>query len=180
MRDGAALNDRVITEELQRLIALAGRSDAPVLIHGEPGSDKEVVARLLHTQSRRAGGPFIVVDCGGAGGKSVETELFGYWTDVLGAAAAANPGLIAAAERGTLFFQELNDIPGPIQIRLSKFLDQGAYQAAGSKRMLHADVRIVGATTQDLQARVLQGRFSDDLLYRISAVTLRVPRWGSV
>jgi DNA-binding NtrC family response regulator len=164
-----------VSEELHRLIAQAARADAPVLLQGEPGSDKEVVARLLHAQSRRGGGPFIAIHCGAMSRDLLEREVFGGETDSSINAAGVTPGLLAAADGGTLFFDELRDMSGPMQIALLRFLDRGEYCPVGSKRPLHADVRIVGATNQDLQALVLQGRFSDDLLYRISTITLRIP-----
>ncbi len=167
--------DYATSEELHRLIAQAARSDAPVLIQGESGSDKEAVARLLHAQSRRAGGPFIVIHCDPMRRKLLERDAFGSETDSSIGAAEATPGLLAAANGGTLFFDEVRDISGPLQIELLRFLDRGEYRPVGSTRPLHADVRIVGATNQDLQALVLQGRFSDDLLYRISTITLRLP-----
>ncbi len=170
-----SLNDRVVTEDFQRLIAQAARSDAPVLIEGGAKSDNEVVARLLHTQSRRAGGPFIIAKCGTVSRDLLESKFFGNETDMYTDPTAGKPGLIAAAESGTLFIDELGDMSGPMQIELLRLLDRGEYRPVGSTRRLHADVRIVGATTQDLQARVLKGRFSDDLLYRISAITLQIP-----
>jgi DNA-binding NtrC family response regulator len=168
--------DYELSEELYQLIAQAARSNAPVLIQDESGSGKEIVARLLHGQSRRAGGPFIVIHCDPMRRKLLEREVFGSGTDSSIDAAGVTPGLLAAANGGTLFFDELHDLSGPMQIGLLRFLDRGEYRPVGSKRPLHADIRIVGATNQDLQALVLQGRFSDDLLYRISTITLRLLR----
>ncbi|MGE0277914.1 MAG: sigma 54-interacting transcriptional regulator [Nitrospiraceae bacterium] len=164
-----------VTEDLQPLIAQAARSDAPILIQGGAKPDQEVVARLLHTQSRRAGGPFVAIHCDQVSRKLLEGELFGYETDSSTGVTGTKPGLLAAAETGTLFFNDLGVLSGPTQIGLLRFLEQGAYQPVQSQRRLRADVRIVGATNQDLQALVLQGRFSDDLLYRITTITLRIP-----
>ncbi len=150
-------------------------ADVPVLIQGETGSGKEVVARMVHAQSRRSGGPFIAVNCGAVSRELLESELFGYEKGAFTGAATAKQGLIAAAEGGTLFFDEVGEMPGPMQVGLLRFLDRGEYRPVGSTRSLQADVRIIGATNRDLQELVLQGRFRDDLLYRINAVTLRVP-----
>lgn len=162
----------------QRLKAQIGQvapASVPVLIQGETGSGKEVVARMVHAQSRRSGGPFIAVNCGAVSRELLESELFGYEKGAFTGAAAAKQGLIAAAEGGTLFFDEVGEMPGPMQVGLLRFLDRGEYRSVGSTRTLQADVRIIGATNRDLQELVLQGRFRDDLLYRINTVTLRVP-----
>ncbi|MFO0730617.1 MAG: sigma-54 dependent transcriptional regulator [Nitrospiraceae bacterium] len=160
---------------LKGQIAQVAPSNAPVLIQGETGSGKEVVARLLHAQSRRSTGPFIAVNCGAVSRELLESELFGHEKGAFTGAAAAKPGLIVAADGGTLFLDELGEMPGPMQVSLLRFLDRGEYRPVGSTRSLHADVRVVGATNQDIQELVLQGRFRDDLLYRINTVTLRVP-----
>ena len=160
---------------LQSQIAQVAPSQAPVLIQGETGSGKEVVARLLHAQSRRAGGPCIAVNCGAVSRELLESELFGYEKGAFTGATAAKPGLIAAAEGGSLFLDEVGEMPGPMQVSLLRFLDRNEYRPVGSTRTLRADVRIICATNRDLQELVLHGRFRDDLLYRINTVTLRVP-----
>ena len=174
-RDAIVEGRSAAWRKLQLQIAQVAPSNAPVLIQGETGSGKEVVARLLHSQSRRAGGPFIAVNCGAVSRELLESELFGYEKGAFTGATVAKPGLIAAAEGGTLFLDELGDMPGLMQVGLLRFLDRGEYRAVGNTRTLHAEVRIVGATNQDLQDLVLQGRFRDDLLYRVNAVTLLVP-----
>ncbi|MEP7152879.1 MAG: sigma-54 dependent transcriptional regulator, partial [Nitrospira sp.] len=156
-------------------IAQVAPSRAPVLIQGETGSGKEVVARLLHTRSRRAEGPCIAVNCGAVSRELLESELFGYEKGAFTGAATAKPGLIAAAEGGSLFLDEIGEMPGPMQVGLLRFLDRNEYRPVGSTRTLRADVRIICATNRDVQELVLQGRFRDDLLYRINTVTLRVP-----
>ncbi|MDR4479883.1 MAG: sigma-54 dependent transcriptional regulator [Nitrospira sp.] len=156
-------------------IAQVAPSQAPVLIQGETGSGKEVVARLLHAQSRRTNGPCIAVNCGAVSRELLESELFGYEKGAFTGAAQAKPGLIAAAEGGTLFLDEIGEMPGPMQVGLLRFLDRNEYRPVGSTRTLRADVRIICATNRDIQELVLQGRFRDDLLYRINTVTLRVP-----
>jgi two-component system response regulator AtoC len=105
----------------------------------------------------------------------LESELFGYEKGAFTGAATAKPGLIAAAEGGSLFLDEIGEMPGLMQVGLLRFLDQNEYRPVGSTRTLRADVRIICATNRDIQELVLQGRFRDDLLYRINTVTLRVP-----
>lgn len=156
-------------------IAQVAPSQAAVLIQGETGSGKEVVARLLHAQSRRADGPCIAVNCGAVSRELLESELFGYEKGAFTGATTAKPGLIAAADGGSLFLDEVGEMPGPMQVSLLRFLDRNEYRPVGSTRTLRADVRIICATNRDLQELVLQGRFRDDLLYRINTVTLLVP-----
>jgi len=160
---------------LKTQIAQVAPSNAPVLIQGETGSGKEVVARLLHDFSRRASGPFLAINCGAVSRELLESELFGHEKGAFTGATGTKIGLIAAAEGGTLFLDELGEMPGPMQVSLLRFLDRNEYRPVGSTRTLQADVRIVAATNQDIQELVHQGRFRDDLLYRINTVTLRVP-----
>ena len=162
-------------QTLETQIAQVAPSQAPVLIQGETGSGKEVVARLLHAQSRRASGPCIAINCGAVSRELLESELFGYEKGAFTGATTAKPGLIAAAEGGSLFLDEVGEMPGPMQVSLLRFLDRNEYRPVGSTRTLRADVRIICATNRDLQELVFQGRFRDDLLYRINTVTLRVP-----
>ena len=162
-------------QKLTAQIAQVATSNASVLIQGETGSGKEIAARLLHDLSRRANGPFIAINCGAVSRELLESELFGHEKGSFTGATAAKPGLIAAAEGGTLFLDELGEMPGPMQVSLLRFLDRGEYRSVGSTRTLQASVRVVGATNQDIQELVHQGRFRDDLLYRINTVTLRVP-----
>ena len=160
---------------LKQQIAQVAPANAPILISGETGSGKEIVARLLHDLSRRAGGPFIAINCGAVSRELLESEFFGHEKGAFTGATGAKLGLIAAAEGGTLFLDELGEMPGPMQVSLLRFLDRNEYRPVGSTRTLQADVRIVGATNQDIQELVHQGRFRDDLLYRINTVTLHVP-----
>jgi len=162
-------------QTLTTQIAQVAPANAPVLIQGETGSGKEVAARWLHDLSRRANGPFLAINCGAVSRELLESELFGHEKGSFTGATAAKTGLIAAAEGGTLFLDELGEMPGPMQVSLLRFLDRNEYRPVGSTRTRHADVRIVGATNQDIQELVHQGRFRDDLLYRINTITLRVP-----
>lgn len=180
-RHGGYQHDEIIEgassawQAVKTQIAKVAPSSAPVLIQGETGSGKEVVARLLHDLSRRATGPFIAINCGAVSRELLESELFGHEKGSFTGATAAKPGLITAAEGGTLFLDELGEMPGPMQVSLLRFLDRGEYRPVGSTRTLHADVRIVGATNQDLRGLVSSGRYREDLLYRINTVTLLVP-----
>jgi transcriptional regulator with PAS, ATPase and Fis domain len=160
---------------LNTQIGKAAGSKAPVLIQGETGSGKEVVARLVHELSGRAQGPFLAINCGAMNRELLESELFGHDKGAFTGAVGAKTGLVTAAGGGTLFLDELAEMPTPMQVSLLRFLDRGEYRPVGSTRTFHADVRIVGATNQDLSTLVAQGRFREDLFYRINAVTLSVP-----
>ncbi|MDP9132770.1 MAG: sigma-54 dependent transcriptional regulator, partial [Nitrospirota bacterium] len=142
---------------LNAQIAQVAPSQAPVLIQGETGSGKEVVARLLHAQSLRADGPCIAVNCGAVSRELLESELFGYEKGAFTGATTAKPGLIAAADGGSLFLDEIGEMPGPMQVSLLRFLDRNEYRPVGSTRTLRADVRLICATNRDIQELVLQG-----------------------
>ena len=160
---------------LRAQITKAASSKAPVLIQGETGSGKEVVARLVHELSGRAQGPFLAINCGAMNRELLESELFGHEKGAFTGAAGPKTGLVTAAGGGTLFLDEVAEMPPPMQVALLRFLDHGEYRPVGSTRTLHADVRILGASNQDLQTLVTQARFREDLYYRINAVTLLVP-----
>jgi DNA-binding NtrC family response regulator len=160
---------------LKEHIAKAATSKSPVLIQGDTGTGKEVVARLVHELSERAHGPFLAINCGAMNRELLESELFGHEKGAFTGAVGVKSGLVTAASGGTLFLDELAEMPAPMQVALLRFLDRGEYRPVGSTRTLHADVRMVGATNQDLQTLVAQGRFREDLYYRVNAVTLHVP-----
>ena len=139
---------------LKTQIAQVAPSQAPVLIQGETGSGKEVVARLLHTQSRRANGPCIAVNCGAVSRELLESELFGYEKGAFTGATSAKPGLIAAADGGSLFLDEVGEMPGPMQVSLLRFLDRNEYRPVGSARTLRASP----GSARALAARVTTSR----------------------
>ena len=162
-------------KKLRAQIVQAASSKAPVLIQGETGSGKEVVARLLHDLSNRARGPFLAINCGAMNRELLESELFGHEKGAFTGAVGTKTGLVTTAEGGTLFLDELGEMPTQMQVSLLRFLDRGEYRPVGSTRTLQADVRLVGATNQDINVLVTERRFREDLLYRINAVTVHVP-----
>ncbi|HEU4504072.1 MAG TPA: sigma-54 dependent transcriptional regulator [Nitrospira sp.] len=159
---------------LRAQIAKAASSKSPVLIQGETGSGKEVVARLVHELSDRSQGPFLAVNCGAISRELLESELFGHEKGAFTGAVGAKIGLVTAADGGTLFLDELAEMPPPMQVSLLRFLDRGEYRPVGSTRTFHADVRVVAATNQNLEQLVSQARFREDLFYRINTLTLQV------
>ena len=150
-------------------------ASAPVLIQGETGSGKELVARTLHSLSLRSGAPFLAINCGAISGQLLESELFGHEKGAFTDATTAKAGLITAAEGGTLFLDEIGEMSGPMQVSLLRVLDRGEYRQVGGTRTLQARVRFVAASNRELQDLVLAGKFRDDLLYRINTITLKVP-----
>ncbi len=150
-------------------------TDAPVLILGETGSGKEVVARAIHTRSRRAEGPFLRVNCGAIPSELVDSELFGHEKGSFTGAIAARQGWFERADGGTLFLDELGELPLAAQVRLLRVLQDGSFERVGGQRALHVDVRIVAATHRDMQSLVLDGRFRQDLWYRVNVFPVRLP-----
>ena len=150
-------------------------SDSTILIEGETGTGKELVARALHDLGPRRRGPFVAVNCGALPDTLLESELFGY---VAGAFTGANrdkPGRFAMAERGTLFLDEIGEVSPALQVRLLRVLQEKSYEPLGGTRTRRADVRVVTATNRDLAALVEEGKFRQDLYYRIKVVKIDLP-----
>jgi two-component system, NtrC family, response regulator PilR len=180
--DGAAapagatlVGDSARMAELRAMIARVARTQAPVLVQGESGTGKEVVARLLHAQGPRAAGPFVAVNCGAIPEPLLESELFGHRRGAFTGATADRAGLFQAAAGGTLFLDEIAELPLSMQVRLLRALQERAVRPVGAEREVPVDVRVISATHQDLAVRVRDGRFREDLYYRINVIALRVP-----
>jgi transcriptional regulator with PAS, ATPase and Fis domain len=152
-----------------------GPSMLPVLLLGESGTGKELFARAVHEASERASGPFVVVDCSGLTETLFESELFGYEKGAFTGANARKKGLVETAEGGTLFLDEMGDVPLPMQVKLLRLVESGAFRRVGSVETQQADFRLVAATHKPLQEMVADGRFRQDLFYRISAFPIHLP-----
>ena len=150
-------------------------SDVPVLILGETGSGKEVVARAIHMRSKRAHGPFLRVNCGAIPTGLIDSELFGHERGSFTGAAVQRKGWFERADGGTLFLDEVGELPPQAQVRLLRILQDGSFERVGGQRPLHVDVRIVAATHRDLQAMVADGRFREDLWYRMAVFPIQLP-----
>jgi DNA-binding NtrC family response regulator len=161
--------------EVHRLIDLAAPRDTDVLMTGENGTGKELVARTLHAQSPRSAGPFVVVDCGAIPPDFLENELFGQTRPGFSSSRSAQFGLIHAAHGGTLFLDEVGELSLGAQTKLLRFLQDREYRPVGSTRPVRADVRMLFATNRDLQRAVRQGEFRKDLYYRLSTLTIGLP-----
>jgi transcriptional regulator with GAF, ATPase, and Fis domain len=153
----------------------AAASDAAVLIHGETGTGKEIAAESVHRASRRAKGPFVVVDCGAIPGNLLEAELFGHEKGAFTGAVAAREGAFAAADGGTVFLDEIGELAPDLQPKLLRVLESKHIKAVGTSHFRDVDVRIVAATNRDLKEEVNQKRFRSDLYFRLAVVEARIP-----
>jgi len=147
----------------------------PVLLLGESGTGKELFARAVHEASARADGPFVVVDCSGLTETLFESELFGYEKGAFTGANARKPGLVETAQGGTLFLDEMGDVPLSMQVKLLRLIESGTFRRVGAIEAQQADFRLVAATHKPLQQMVADGRFRQDLYYRISAFPVHLP-----
>lgn len=154
-------------------IRLVARAAGPVLLLGESGVGKELAARAVHAESERAGGPFLAVNCAGIPADLMESEFFGHAAGAFTGARKARAGLFTEADGGSLLLDEIADMPGALQAKLLRVLENGAVRPVGAEREHRVDVRIIAATNQDLEARTRAGQFRQDLYYRL--VTFRLP-----
>jgi two-component system nitrogen regulation response regulator NtrX len=160
---------------LQQQIALAGPTNGWVLIHGESGSGKELVARSIHRASKRASGPFVEVNCAAIPQDLIESELFGHEKGSFTGATAMKRGKFELADHGTIFLDEIGDMSTATQAKVLRVLEGQEFQRVGGTRTLRADVRVVAASNKDLQEEIRKGRFREDLFYRLNVVPLQVP-----
>lgn len=166
------------SEALQSLrinIDKLARSLAPVFIHGESGSGKELVARMIHQQSARASQPFIAVNCGAIPSELMESEFFGHEKGSFTGANEKKAGLFKAAEGGTLFLDEVADLPKDMQVKLLRAIQEKSIRPIGANHEIPVDIRILSATHKDLGQEVTNGSFRQDLFYRINVIELKVP-----
>ena len=157
------------------VISKIAGTDVEILITGETGVGKERYARYAHQCSKRANKQFVTVNCGGLPSELFENELFGHIGGAFTGARQKSEGLVAEAENGTLFLDEIDSLPLPCQVKLLRFVQEKEYRRLGEARLRKADVRFIAATNADLQAATRDGRFREDLLYRLRVVPVEVP-----
>jgi len=160
------------------MIRRVAPSDVPVLITGESGTGKELVARAIHRQSARRAGAFVAINCGAIPETLLESELFGHERGAFTGAIQQRKGRIESAQGGTILLDEIGDIPLTLQVKLLRFLQDHEIQRLGAKESIHVDARIIAATNVNLQKAIDEGRFREDLYYRLCVVTIAVPSLG--
>jgi transcriptional regulator with PAS, ATPase and Fis domain len=169
------LGNSAATERLRRDIAIAAKSDAKVLVLGETGVGKEIVAQSIHEQSARAARPFIPVNCSGIPETLLESELFGHVRGSFTGAYRDKPGVIRQAHRGTLFLDELGEMSLRMQATLLRFTESGEIHPVGADKPISpSDIRLITATNRDLRAQIEHGAFRQDLYYRLNVIEIRV------
>jgi DNA-binding NtrC family response regulator len=164
--------------KMQAVLALVERvaaTNSTVLIGGESGVGKDLVARAIHQNSRRASGPFIKVNSTAVPDTLFESELFGFEKGAFTGALASKPGKFELADKGTLFLDEIGDVPAPIQVKLLRVLQEREFERLGGTRTLKVDVRLIAATNRDLRAALEEGTFREDLYYRLNVVPIDIP-----
>ncbi|MCW9003622.1 MAG: sigma-54 dependent transcriptional regulator, partial [Gammaproteobacteria bacterium] len=168
------LGNSAVIQNLRQKISKLARSQAPVFIHGESGCGKELAARLIHEQGARAENPFIAINCGAIPSELMESEFFGHKKGSFTGAASDKEGLFMAANQGTLFLDEVADLPLHMQVKLLRAIQEKAIRPVGEHEEKPVDVRILSASHKNLAELVKQGKFREDLFYRINVIELEV------
>ncbi|GIX06421.1 MAG: Fis family transcriptional regulator [Candidatus Poribacteria bacterium] len=162
-------------QQVLRIVERVAASDSTVLIRGESGTGKEVIAQLIHSLSPRSQGPFIAINCASIPESLLESELFGHERGAFTGATARRIGRFELAKGGTLFLDEIGDMPLPLQAKLLRVLQERRFERLGGNEPIEADVRILAATHQDLEQLIQEGRFREDLYYRLNVIAIELP-----
>ncbi|MCZ6766659.1 MAG: sigma-54 dependent transcriptional regulator [bacterium] len=162
-------------KEMMRMVERIATTDATVLLTGDSGTGKELVARAIHTRSHRANGPFVAINSGAIPRDLVESELFGHTKGAFTGATREKKGKFELADRGTILLDEVGELAIDLQVKLLRVLQERTVEPVGSERTRAVDVRVIAATNVDLQAQVSRGLFRDDLFYRLNVIPIRVP-----
>ena len=172
---GEAVGKSVSMRSVFGLLERLGPTDATVLIGGETGTGKDVLARSIHAQSPRSKGPFIVVDCGAVVGSLIESELFGHEKGAFTGASASRQGAFELADKGTLFLDEIGELPLDLQPKLLRALETRSFRRVGGNRNQQVDIRVVAASKRNLKMEVERGKFREDLYFRLAVVPIELP-----
>jgi transcriptional regulator with GAF, ATPase, and Fis domain len=174
-RFGDLLGESSKMRELFAILSRVAPSDLSVVIEGETGTGKELVAHSIHRASARAAGPFVVFDCSAVSSSLIESDLFGHERGAFTGATGARAGALAEADGGTLFLDEIGELPLDLQQKLLRCLQSGEFKRVGATRFEKTDVRVIAATHRDLRSEIKAGRFREDLYYRLEGVAVHVP-----
>jgi DNA-binding NtrC family response regulator len=164
--------------KMQEVLAVVDRvapANSTVLLGGESGAGKDLVARAIHQHSRRASGPFLKINCAAIPENLLESELFGYEKGAFTGAVASKPGKFELADKGSIFLDEIGDVPPAIQVKLLRVLQEREFERLGGTKTLKVDVRLIAATNRDLRVALEQGTFREDLYYRLNVVPINIP-----
>jgi len=172
---GGIIGEHPSMQRLLKMVGQVAKSRATVLIHGESGTGKELIAAAIHHNSRRSDGPFIRLNCAALAESLLESELFGHEKGAFTGAMTRRAGRFEQAHKGTLFLDEVSEIPMATQVKLLRFLQEKQFERVGGNETVQVDVRVLAATNRDLKQRVEQGDFREDLYYRLNVVQLDVP-----
>src|SRR5215471_8582097 len=162
-------------QEVLAIVERVAATNSTVLLGGESGVGKDLIARAIHQNSRRASGPFIKINSTAIPDNLFESELFGYEKGAFTGANTSKPGKFELADKGSLFLDEIGDVPAPIQVKLLRVLQEREFERLGGTRTLKVDVRLIAATNKDLRAALEQGTFREDLYYRLNVVPIDIP-----
>lgn len=162
-------------KEVFRLVEKIADTDSTVLVTGESGTGKELIARAVHYRSRRADKPFVAVNCAAIPEGLLESELFGHMKGAFTGAVANRPGKFELADRGTIFLDEIGDMSAKLQVKVLRALQERVIQPVGSSKSFEVDIRVIAATNQDLESAVSEGRFREDLYYRLNVIPIHLP-----
>jgi len=175
VKEGDVIGSSKAFQDLFKLVGKVARTDAPVLVTGESGTGKELVAKSVHQYSPRSHGEMIALNCGAIPENLLESELFGHEKGAFTGAGFKRIGRFEQCDNGTLFLDEIGDMPLTVQVKLLRVLQEGTYSRVGGNEVLSTDVRIIAATNKDLAFEVAEGRFREDLYYRLNVVELHLP-----
>ncbi len=162
-------------QEVLTVVERVAPTNSTVLLGGESGAGKDLIARAIHQHSRRASGPFVKINCAAIPENLLESELFGYEKGAFTGAVAAKPGKFELADKGSIFLDEIGDVPPSIQVKLLRVLQEREFERLGGTKTLKVDVRLIAATNRDLRAALEQGTFREDLYYRLNVVPIDIP-----
>lgn len=172
---GNIIGNSAEMQQIFSLISKVADSDATILITGESGTGKELIAKIIHYNSYRSQYPFVPINCGAIPKELLESEFFGYEKGAFTGAVSSKKGRVELADKGTLFLDEIGELLLPLQVKLLRFIQEKEFERVGGGKTLKVDVRIIAATNRDLEKEVIEGKFREDLFYRLNVIPIHIP-----